>query len=63
MKLPTFRRTKISLVILLVLLIASYLYDFIGPEDYRSMLDQLYDENGNVLENPPYPPSKEQPGY
>ena len=55
----TYRRTKISLGILLVLLIASILYDFIGPEDYRSMLDQLYDENGNVLENPPYPPNKE----
>jgi peptide/nickel transport system permease protein len=59
MRLGTYRRTKISLGILLVLSIASILYDFIGPEDYRSMLDQLYDENGKVLENPPYPPSKD----
>jgi peptide/nickel transport system permease protein len=59
MRLRTYQRTKISLGILLVLLIASILYDLIGPEDYRSMLDQLYDENGDVLENPPYPPSKE----
>ncbi|MFT9597767.1 hypothetical protein [Mesobacillus sp.] len=40
-------------------MIVSILYDYIGPGDYRSMLDQLYDENGYVLENPPYPPSKD----
>jgi peptide/nickel transport system permease protein len=59
MKLPTYRKTKISLAILLALSIASVLYDYFGPGDYRSMLDKLYDENGEVLENPPYPPSKD----
>ncbi|MCM3575080.1 hypothetical protein M3172_17935 [Mesobacillus subterraneus] len=59
MKFQTYRKTKFSLAVLLALLIASIFYDYIGPEDYRSMLDQLYDENGNVLENPPYPPSKD----
>jgi peptide/nickel transport system permease protein len=59
MKLQTYRKTKFSLAVLLALLIASIFYDYFGPEDYRSMLDQLYDENGNVLKNPPYPPSKD----
>lgn len=54
-----YKKTKISLSILIVLLIASILYDFVGPEDYRSMLGVLYDKNGKILENPPYPPSKE----
>lgn len=59
MKKHNFRKTKVSFVILFVLLTASILYDFVGPEDYRSMLGELYDENGNVLENPPYPPNKD----
>lgn len=59
MKLQTYRKTKFSLAVLLALLTASILFDYIGPEDYRSMLNQLYDENGNVLKNPPYPPSKD----
>lgn len=59
MKKDRYRKTKISIDILLALLAASILYDFVGPEDYRSMLDVLYDEKGNVLENPPYPPSKD----
>jgi peptide/nickel transport system permease protein len=55
------KKTRISLGILLVLLISSVLYDFAGPEDYRTMINQLYDDNGKVIENPPYPPNKEYP--
>ncbi len=59
MKKDRYRKTKISIGILFALLAASILYNFVGPDDYRSMLDVLYDEKGNVLENPPYPPSKD----
>jgi peptide/nickel transport system permease protein len=54
-----YRRTKISISILLVLLTASILYDFFGPDDYRTMIQQLYDKNGKLLENPPHPPSND----
>lgn len=59
MKPLSYKKTKISLSILAFMLLASILYDFIGPEDYRTMLHQLYDENGKTLKAPPYPPSKE----
>jgi peptide/nickel transport system permease protein len=55
----SYKKTKLSLSILAFMLIASILYDFIGPEDYRTMLHQLYDENGKLLKAPPYPPSSE----
>lgn len=54
-----YKRTKISLGILAALLIASILYEFIGPDDYRTMIQQLQDEDGKLLENPPYPPGQE----
>lgn len=59
MRHKSYKKTKISLTILLVILIASVLYDYIGPEDYRTMIHQLKDENGNTLKAPPYPPSKD----
>ena len=59
MKPQSYKKTKISLILLFLMLIASILYDFIGPEDYRTMIGQLYDENGKLLKPPPYPPSAE----
>lgn len=61
MRIQNYKKTKISLALLLVFLISSILYDFVGPEDYRTMINQLYDDNGKVIENPPYPPSKGYP--
>jgi peptide/nickel transport system permease protein len=61
MRTQNYKKTKISLGLLLVFLISSILYDFVGPEDYRTMINLLYDDNGKVLENPPYPPSKGYP--
>ncbi|MEH7886962.1 ABC transporter permease subunit [Bacillus sp. JJ1609] len=59
MRPKSYKKTKISLSILLVMLIASFLYDFIGPDDYRTMIHKLYDENGKLLKAPPYPPSSD----
>src|SRR5574342_369377 len=59
MRLKSYKKTKISIMILLVMLMASVLYDYIGPEDYRTMIHQLKDENGKTLKAPPYPPSND----
>lgn len=54
----SYKRTKISISILLILFLSSMFYDFIGPEDYRTMIHQLYDDIGNLLEKPPHHPDK-----
>lgn len=59
MKPQSYKKTKISLLLLFIMLIASILYEFIGPEDYRTMIGQLYDKNGKLLKPPPYPPSSD----
>ena len=51
-----YRKTLIGAAILLVIFLASCLYPFYGPLDFRHM-DFIEDKAGNILGRPPYPPS------
>ncbi|MFE8699518.1 ABC transporter permease [Cytobacillus sp. FJAT-54145] len=51
-----YRKTTILTIMLLLFLGLSFVYPFIGPEDYGKVYYEL-DEKANVISKAPYPPS------
>ncbi|MFJ7725226.1 hypothetical protein ACIQXV_03585 [Neobacillus sp. NPDC097160] len=56
MKWLNYKKTIVGLTILMLLLGLSFLYPLYGPKDFNSVRF-LYDEKGNFLGVPPFPPS------